>query len=79
MDLVGDQLPKATDVSEGGDDEDDGVGDADADSNEDELQDSFNRKTFVVPTRKLEGLPQWVRVTEVFKTDSDAAFLKRAG
>jgi hypothetical protein len=34
---------------------------------------------FVVATKKLEQLPQWVRVTEVFKTDSDIEFLKRAG
>ena len=28
--------------------------------------------TFVVATRKLEQLPHWVKVTEVFKTDEDA-------
>jgi uncharacterized protein with ParB-like and HNH nuclease domain len=49
------------------------------DSTEDELQKRFNRMTFVVATRKLERLPQWVKVTEVFKSDSDAAFLKQAG
>jgi hypothetical protein len=35
--------------------------------------------TFVVATRKLEQLPQWVKVSDVFKTDNDAPFLKRAG
>ena len=35
--------------------------------------------TFVVATRKLERLPQWVKVTNVFKSDSDATFLKQAG
>jgi hypothetical protein len=35
--------------------------------------------TFVVATKKLEQLPQWVKVTEVFKTDEDAPFLQRAG
>ena len=35
--------------------------------------------TFVVSTRKLAQLPHWIKVSEVFKTDSDAAFLKRAG
>lgn len=77
-----DHLAEVTEVDEDADDDDeddDEVGDADADSNEDELQQRFNRMTFVVATRKLEGLPQWVKVTEVFKTDSDAAFLKRAG
>jgi hypothetical protein len=33
----------------------------------------------VVATKKLAQLPQWVKVSEVFKTDSDAPFLKRAG
>ena len=35
--------------------------------------------TFVVATRKLEQLPQWVKVSEVFKSDSDRPFLRRAG
>jgi hypothetical protein len=35
--------------------------------------------TFVVATKKLEQSPQWVKVTEVFKTDEDAPFLERAG
>ena len=39
----------------------------------------FNRMTFVVATRKLEQLPQWVRVSDVFRSSSDAAFLKRVG
>lgn len=50
-----------------------------ADSTEDELQRRFNEMTFVVATRKLAQLPQWIKVSEVFKTDSDAPFLKRAG
>jgi len=50
-----------------------------ADASEDELQKRFDRMTFVVATRKLEQLPQWVKVSEVFKTDSDGPFLERAG
>ncbi len=49
------------------------------DSSEDELQQRFNRMTFVVATQKLAQLPQWVKVTEVFRIDSDAVFLKQAG
>ncbi len=76
-----DELAVITEVEEDGTDEEE---DADliedeADSSEDELQSRFNRMTFVVATRKLEQLPQWVKVTDVFKSDSDAAFLKRAG
>lgn len=75
------QLAVVTEVNEddGDGEDDDEPSDDEADSNEDELQKRFDRMTFVVATRKLEQLPQWVKVTEVFKTDSDAQFLKRAG
>lgn len=74
------QLAVVTEVNEdGSDDDDDELIDDEADSSEDELQKRFDRMTFVVTTKKLEQLPQWVKVTEVFKTDSDASFLKRAG
>lgn len=79
-----DQLAVVTEVEEnGGDEEDfdeDGelIGD-ETDSTEDELLKRFNKMTFVVATRKLEQLPQWVKVSDVFKTDNDASFLKRAG
>ena len=76
-----DQLAVVTEVEEDGSDDDENADliEDEADSSEDELQSRFNRMTFVVATRKLERLPQWVKVTEVFKSDSDAAFLKRAG
>jgi hypothetical protein len=73
-----DQLAVVTEVNEDEEDDDDLIED-EADSSEDELQRRFNRMTFVVTTRKLEQLPQWIKVTDVFKTDSDASFLKRAG
>jgi hypothetical protein len=73
------QLAVVTEVNEEDGGEDGELSEDEADSTEDELQQRFNRMTFVVATRKLEQLPQWVRVTEVFKTDSDAPFLKRAG
>jgi hypothetical protein len=76
-----DHLALVTEVDEDGSDEedDDDLTDDEADSNDDELQKRFDRMTFVVTTRKLEQLPKWVKVTEVFKTDSDASFLKHAG
>lgn len=78
------QLAVVTEVEENGDDEDDADDDSEligdeTDSTEDELLKRFNKMTFVVATRKLEQLPQWVKVSEVFKTDNDAPFLKRAG
>jgi hypothetical protein len=78
------QLSIVTEVNEDGDgddedDDDDDLIEDESDSTSDELQARFDRMTFVVATRKLEQLPQWVKVTDVFKTDSDLAFLKRAG
>jgi len=76
-----DRLAVVTEVDEDGDDDDEEnelVLEA-PDSTEDDLQRRFNDLAFVVSTRKLEQFPQWVKVSEVFKTDSDAPFLKRAG
>lgn len=54
--------------------------DEEADATEDELQKRFDKMTFVVGTRKLEQLPQWVKVSEVFTgTYDNNYFLKRAG
>ena len=54
--------------------------DEEADATEDELQKRFDKMTFVVSTRKLEQLPQWVKVSEVFAGMHDNNyFLKRAG
>lgn len=74
-----DHLEVVTEVHENGDDNDDERIDDEADSTEDELQRRFNRMTFVVATHKLAQIPHWISVTDVFKTDSDATFLKRAG
>jgi hypothetical protein len=75
-----DDLAIVTEVNENGDDdEEDDLIDDEADSTEDELQKRFDRMIFVVATHKLEQQPRWVKVTDVFKTDSDASFLKRAG
>jgi hypothetical protein len=81
-----DQLAVVTEVEENGGDEDGIDDDSDGeliddetDSTEDELLKRFHKMTFVVATRKLEQLPHWVKVSDVFKTDNDAPFLKRAG
>lgn len=75
------ELAVVTEVDEDGEEEDEGEAlfDDETDSSEDELQRRFDRMTFVVATKKLEQLPQWVKVSEVFKTDEDAPFLERAG
>src|SRR2546426_3886795 len=72
-----DELAVVTEVNENDDDDD--RNEDEVDSTEDELQRRFDKMTFVVATRKLEQLPHWIKESAVFKTDSDAAFLKRAG
>jgi hypothetical protein len=71
------ELAVVTEVNEGDDDED--LIEDEADSSEDELQRRLERMTFVVATRKLEQIPHWVKVSDVFKTDEDAPFLERVG
>lgn len=80
-----DQLAGSTDIDDD-DNQDDEEEDneretvsEEADSSDDELQQRFDKKTFVVATRKLEQLPHWVKVTDVFKSQTDAPFLTRAG
>jgi hypothetical protein len=77
-----DELTIVTEVDDQPDneseDEDDLIAD-EADSTESELQRRFNQMTFVVATKKLEQLPHWVKVSEVFKADADAPFLEQAG
>lgn len=77
-----DQLAVVTEVNEDADgngEEDDIDDDIDVDASNDELQRRFDKMTFLVATRKLETLPHWVKVTDVFKTNEDAPFLSRAG
>jgi hypothetical protein len=70
-------LAVVTEVDEEGDDEE--VLEDVSDSDEDELQARIDRMAFVVATGKLAALPHWVKVSDVFKTDQDAPFLRRAG
>lgn len=74
-----DQLGVVTEVNEDADDSEDELEEDETDSSSDELQKRFDQMTFVVGTRKLEARPHWVRVSDVFRTDSDAAFLTQAG
>jgi hypothetical protein len=71
------ELAVVTEVNEDSDEED--VVDDEVDSTADELQSRINRMTFVVGTRKIEALPQWVKVSDVFRINEDRPFLRRAG
>lgn len=74
-----DELPFVTEVDEDADLDEDAPGTGEEDASEDELMARLNKRAFVVGTRKLESLPHWIKVSDVFKSDSDAAILKSAG
>jgi len=74
------QLMGVTEVDEEDDDDEENNETFDSvDSTEDELQQRFDKMTFIVATRKLEQLTNWVKVTEVFKSSGEKAILQRAG
>ena len=56
------------------DDEDD-----DEDDEEETLLDRLNQLTFIVATPQLANASNWVNVSKVFASHSDAEFLKKAG
>lgn len=47
--------------------------------NDDSLNENIQQMTFVVASAKLAATPNWVRVSEVFKDNSDKQFLTKAG
>lgn len=49
------------------------------DDGETNLQEKLNLRTFVVASKNLLSQPQWVSVTEVFRTANDTDILKKAG
>lgn len=50
-----------------------------ADATEEEILARLERMTFVVKSKRLEQIPHWISVTEVFKSNDNASFLKKAG
>lgn len=71
-----DELMFITEVNEESENDEDAET---ADATRDDLQARMNQLTFVVGTKKLAAMPNWVSVSEVMKTSSDAPFLKKAG
>lgn len=77
-----DDIEEITEVSEDEETEDNTDLDADEDTidaSEDEILKQSNRMAFVVHSKNLAQLPQWVSVTSVFKETDDTPFLKEAG
>lgn len=66
-----DDAPEASYQSSADDDMDD--------EEEETIQDRLNQFTFIVSTPQLANAANWVNVSEVFKSHSDAEFLKKAG
>jgi len=58
---------------------DDDVEEGDDNDDRESVLDQIQRRTFVVASRNIAQLPNWVSVTEVFKSTGDGEILKRAG
>ena len=73
LEVAGDEIspviPEDEVIDDSSEDEDDGAA----------LQEKLNQRAFVVSSRSLALLPQWVSVSEVFRTSSDADIYKKAG
>ncbi|MEA5615130.1 GmrSD restriction endonuclease domain-containing protein [Nodularia spumigena] len=73
-----DELSVVTEVNEDNDtDEEDDEADADAD--EDAIEQRIAQMAFVVEAKQLASRTNWVRVTDVFKSEDNGPFLIRAG
>lgn len=80
--VTGDEdSPTAADdeLTDDADEGDEGTGANDGEAGDSALQAKLNRRTFVVASKNLAALPNWVSVTEVFGTANDAQLLKKAG
>src|SRR5262249_55922167 len=73
-------LEEVVEVDEDLDDNQDPEEDDEDDEDEPEsLQERLRQLTFVVASKAMAALPNWVSVSQVMKTASDAPFLKQAG
>jgi hypothetical protein len=62
------------------DDDDTDLEGGDEDEDEDDsIEERAQKLSFVISSRRLAALPNWVSVTAVFKSDNDAPFLRKAG
>lgn len=74
--ITADEESPVADEDEQGDDSENDEGEEESGS---ALQEQLKRRTFVVAAKNLASLPNWVSVTEVFKTGSDIQILQKAG
>jgi len=79
VDEDGDDEQFDGDLDESTNDEEEILDEADADVRDGDIQRRFDQMIFVVATNKLAAQPNWVKVSDVFRTDEDAPFLGRAG
>lgn len=73
--VVGDEESPLSDDDES----DDESGLFEAEEGDLSVQERLRRATFVVASKNLAALPNWVSVTDVFKSDGDGEILKKAG
>ncbi|MBC8036444.1 MAG: DUF262 domain-containing protein [Rhizobiales bacterium] len=78
VEVEGDEQTPLVNDDEVSDDGDGQNGEGDQES-EEVLKERLNRRTFVVASKSLLAMPNWVPVSEVFKATDTSVFLERAG
>lgn len=73
-----DAIEDVLDIEDDEDNEADGLEDEDEEE-EESIEERVQKLTFVVSSRRLAALPNWIKVSDVYKTASDAPFLQKAG
>jgi hypothetical protein len=73
-----DTLQEVLEVEEDEDSDPYGTDDDEDSESEATVEERAQKLTFVVASRRLASLPNWISVSEVFRVDSDAPFLKKA-
>lgn len=70
------ELTYVTEVHEENDEDEEAA--ESGDSSEQDIQERLNRRTFVVASKSIESLPNWVKVSDVF-SKSDSELLRNSG
>jgi len=74
-----DILAEAIEVEDDDTEDNDELDLTEEENENDDFEARFRDMTFVVASRRLASLPNWISVTEVFKTNENTPFLKKAG
>jgi hypothetical protein len=72
-------LEEVLEVEEDEDSDPDGVDDDESMDDDVSIEERVQKLTFVVASRRIAAMPNWISATRAFQSDADAEFLRKAG